>query len=80
MRTLTERISSKYYAIKCNFIYGSMPAYFNYQKIMGEVYASFTVSSSIALFYTLDQREEAELYLVKNFKKYDVKSYTIEKM
>jgi hypothetical protein len=57
-----------------------MPAYFNYQKIMGEVYASFTVSSSIALFYTLDQREEAELYLVKNFKKYDVKSYTIEKM
>lgn len=80
MRTLMARISSNFYAIKCNFIYGSVPAYFNYQKIMGEPQTSFTTSSSIALFYTLDQREEAELYLIKNLKKYDVKSYVIEKM
>lgn len=80
MRTQTARMSSNYYAIKCNFIYGSVPAYFNYQKIMGEVQTSFTTSSNIALFYNLDQREEAELYLIKNLKKYDVKYYVIEKM
>lgn len=80
MRTQTARMSSNYYAIKCNFVYGSVPAYFNYQKIMGEVQTSFTTSSSIALFYNLDQREEAELYLIKNLKKYDVKYYVIEKM
>jgi hypothetical protein len=80
MRTLTARMSSNFYAIRCNFIYGSVPAYFNYQKIMGEIQSSFTVSSNIALFYTLEQREEAELYLINNLKKYDVKSYVIEKM
>ena len=80
MKTLTERTYSKYYAIKCNFIYGSIPAYFNYQKIMGEIQVSFTVSSSIALFYNFKQIEEAELYLLKNLKKHYVKYYTIEKV
>ena len=80
MRTLTARMSSNFYAIRCNFIYGSVPAYFNYQKIMGEIQVSFTVSSSIALFYNFKQIEEAELYLLKNLKKHDVKYYTIEKV
>lgn len=80
MRTLTARTSSNYYAIKCYFLYSNSPAYFSYQKIMGEVQYSFTTSSSIALFYSLEQRIEAEIYLSKNSKKYDVKYYTIEKM
>ena len=80
MRTQTERMSNKYYAIKCNFIYGSVPVYFNYQKIMGEVNLSFTASKNIALFYNTDQIEEAELYLLKNLKKHDVKYYTIERV
>jgi len=75
-----ERMSSKYYAIKCNFVYGSTPAYFNYQKIMGEAYVSFTASYNIALFYSVKQIEEAELYLLKNLKKHDVKYYTIERV
>jgi hypothetical protein len=47
---------------------------------MGEIQVSFTVSSSIALFYNFKQIEEAELYLLKNLKKHDVKYYTIEKV
>jgi hypothetical protein len=73
-------MSNKYYYIKCNFVYGSIPAYFNYQKIMGEAYISFTASYNIALFYDVNQIEEAELYLLKNLKKHDVKYYTIERV
>lgn len=78
MRTLTARISSNYSAIKVYFIYGSYPAYFNYQVIMGEVQYSFTTSINIALFYTLEQRKEAEIFLYKNIKKLDVKYFEFE--
>jgi hypothetical protein len=78
MRIRTARISSNYYAIKVYFIYGSYPAYFNYQIIMGEVQYSFTTSINIALFYTLKERKEAELYLYKNLKKLDVKYFIFE--
>jgi hypothetical protein len=78
MRTRTARISSNYYAIKVYFIYGSYPAYFNYQIIMGEIQYSFTTSINIALFYTLKERKEAELYLYKNLKKLDVKYFIFE--
>ena len=78
MRTLTERTSSNYFAIKCYFLYGNTPAYFSYQKIMGEIQATFTTSISLALFYSIEQRKEAEIYLSKNSKKYDVKYYTIQ--
>jgi|LakMenEpi03Aug12_release.lakeMendotaPanAssembly.Ray.scaffolds.fasta_scaffold3650270_2 hypothetical protein len=78
MRTLTARTSSNYYAIKVYFIYGSYPAYFNYQVIMGELQYSFTTSINIALFYTLEERKEAELYLYKNLKKLDVKYFEFE--
>ena len=78
MRTPTERTLSNYYAIKCYFIYGTAPAYFSYQSILGEIQYSFTTSINIALFYSLKQRKEAEIYLTKNLKKYDIKYYTIE--
>lgn len=78
MKTRTARTSSNFFAIKCYFIYGSFPAYFNFQKIMGEAQTSFTTSINVALFYSLEERREAEIFLMKNSKKYDVKYYTIE--
>lgn len=78
MKTRTARTSSNYFAIKCYFIYGNYPAYFNYQKVLGEEQTSFTTSINVALFYTLEERRAAEIFLMKNSKKYDVKYYTIE--
>jgi hypothetical protein len=78
MRTRTARISSNYYAIKVYFIYGTYPAYFNYQIVLGEIQYSFTTSINIALFYTLEERNKAEIFLNKNLKKLDVKYFEFE--
>jgi hypothetical protein len=80
MRTRTARMSSNYYAIKVYFIYGTYPSYFNYQILLGEIQYSFTTSINIALFYTLEERKEAEIFLYKNLKKLDVKYFEYEKV